>query len=133
MICVQTIKKTGNTAPFERDEWEAEIDGREPVLSLANGTGLESLLDDKLGRQLKPLFETRVRRTSYLLDGNSHDIELTIDRGMIRTGARKASLCESNSSCIAALWGSCSRSLANLSMCCRHRLPSKAKRTAGTN
>ena len=91
---VQTIKKTGNTAPFERDEWEAEIDGREPVLSLANGTGLESLLDDKLGRQLKPLFETRVRRTSYLLDGNSHAIELTIDRGMIRTGARKASLCE---------------------------------------
>ena len=28
----QTIKAAGNSAPFERDEWEAEIPGKEPDL-----------------------------------------------------------------------------------------------------
>src|SRR5262249_26090600 len=49
---VQTIKATGDSWPLERDEWEAEIAGEEPDLSLANGTALESLLTDKLRRQL---------------------------------------------------------------------------------
>ena len=31
----QTIKASGNLAPFERDEWETEIGGQEPDLSLA--------------------------------------------------------------------------------------------------
>jgi triphosphatase len=34
---IQTIKANGHSAPFERDEWEAEIAGREPVLNLAKG------------------------------------------------------------------------------------------------
>src|SRR5215469_10686037 len=55
---IQTIKANGQAAPLERDEWEAEIAGREPDLSLAAGTALEPLMTKKLGRQLKPLFET---------------------------------------------------------------------------
>ena len=91
---VQTIKKTGNLAPFERGEWEAEIEGEEPVLSIANHTELETLLDEKLGRQLKPLFETRVRRTTYSLTRNSDAIALTIDRGTIKAESGTVPLCE---------------------------------------
>jgi triphosphatase len=52
---VQTIKASSHLAPFERDEWEAEIGGEEPDLSLAEGTALEPLLTEKLRRRLKPL------------------------------------------------------------------------------
>ena len=58
---VQTIKATRNSRLFERDEWEATIADEHPDLSLARGTALKPLLNGKLKRQLKPLFETRVR------------------------------------------------------------------------
>jgi len=91
---VQTIKAAGDSWPLERDEWEAEIAGEEPDLSLANGTALESLLTDKLRRQLKPLFETRVRRTVYPVANDTCAIALTIDQGSIDTGRRSLPLCE---------------------------------------
>ncbi len=91
---VQTIKAAGNAVPFERDEWEAEIAGEEPDLSLACGTALEPLVNAKLRRQLKPLFETRVHRTVYPVADDTRAIALTIDRGTIDTGSRSAPLCE---------------------------------------
>jgi triphosphatase len=91
---IQTIKAAGNSAPFERDEWEAEIDGEKPDLSLAQGTALEPLLNDKLRRRLKPLFETRVQRTVYPVANKTCSIALTIDRGMIDAGTRSLPLCE---------------------------------------
>jgi len=91
---MQTIKATGDSGPFERDEWEAEIAGHEPDLSMASGTALEPLLNGKLRRQLKPLFETRVRRTVYPLADDTHAIALTVDRGTIGTGSRSLPLCE---------------------------------------
>jgi triphosphatase len=91
---VQTIKASGHLAPFERDEWEAEIGGEEPDLSLAEGTALEPLMTKKLRRRLKPLFETRVRRTVYPIIGDNHAIALTVDRGTIDTGIQSAPLCE---------------------------------------
>ena len=90
----QTIKAAGNSAPFERDEWEAEIPGKEPDLSLADGTALEPLLNNKLRRRLKPLFETRVQRTVYPVVDEAHAIALTVDRGTIDTGTRSLPLCE---------------------------------------
>jgi triphosphatase len=36
---LQTIKANAHSAPFERDEWETEIEGEQPNLSLAEGTG----------------------------------------------------------------------------------------------
>src|SRR6516164_11485430 len=61
----QTIKSTTNSGLFQRDEWETQIAGREPDLNQTNGTLPGSLLSKKLRRRLKPLFETRVRRTVY--------------------------------------------------------------------
>jgi inorganic triphosphatase YgiF len=90
----QTIKANGNLAPFERGEWETEIAGKEPDLSLAKGTALEPLLTKKLRRQLRPLFETRVQRTVYPVVDDAHTIALTVDRGAIDTGTRTVPLCE---------------------------------------
>jgi inorganic triphosphatase YgiF len=90
----QTIKATANTGDFARDEWEAEIAGNEPDFDHANGTALEPLLTKKLRRRLKPVFETRVRRTVYPLVANAHAIALTVDQGTIDTGTRSQSLCE---------------------------------------
>jgi triphosphatase len=91
---IQTIKANGNSGLFERDEWEAEIAGQAPDLSLAAGTALEPLVNDELRRQLRPLFETRVRRTVYPLADNGRAIVLAVDRGTIDTGSRSAPLCE---------------------------------------
>jgi len=91
---VQTIKATGNGRLFERDEWENEIKSEVPDLSLAEGTALAPLLTAKLRRRLKPMFETRVERTTYPLANGSRTIALTLDEGRIDTGDRSAPLCE---------------------------------------
>jgi inorganic triphosphatase YgiF len=91
---VQTIKSAGHSDLFERDEWESEIDGAMPDLRLAQGTALEPLLSRKFCRQLKPVFETRVRRKTYPLTDGDSDIALTVDRGEIDTGDRSKPLCE---------------------------------------
>jgi len=89
---VQTIK-AGNSA-FERGEWEAEIASDKPDLDLASGSPLEPLVNEKLSRQLKPLFETRVRRTVYPIADETRAIALSVDRGTIHTDSRSAPLCE---------------------------------------
>jgi inorganic triphosphatase YgiF len=90
----QTIKANGIMAPFERSEWEGGIAGREPDLNLAKDTALEPLLTKKLRRRLRPLFETRVRRTVYPVADGADAIELTVDRGTIDTGTHRLPLCE---------------------------------------
>ena len=91
---IQTVKANGHSAPFERDEWEAEIAGREPDLSLAEGTALEPLMTKKFRRQLKPLFETRIRRTVYPIVDDKNAIALAVDQGTIDTSMRSVPLCE---------------------------------------
>jgi triphosphatase len=91
---VQTIKAMTNAGPFERDEWQAEIGGDAPELSLAYGTALEPLMTHRLRQRLKPLFETRVRRTLYPIVEETRAIAMTVDRGTIDTGSRSRPLCE---------------------------------------
>jgi inorganic triphosphatase YgiF len=91
---IQTIKAAHSAVPFERDEWEAEISGDGPDLSRAAGTALEPELNNKLRRKLRPLFQTRVRRTVYPIADDIRTISLTIDKGKICTGSRSAPLCE---------------------------------------
>jgi inorganic triphosphatase YgiF len=90
---IQTIK-AGDSRLFERDEWETEIAGEQPDLTLASGTALEPLVNGKLEQGLKPVFETRVRRTVYPLADDGRAIALTIDRGTIATGSHSQPLCE---------------------------------------
>src|SRR5262245_51444653 len=91
---VQTIKSAGTSGPFARDEWESEIEGRAPDLRLAQDTALAPLLSGKFRRQLKPVFETRVRRTTYPLSNGTSEIALTLDKGKIATGRNSRPLCE---------------------------------------
>src|SRR5262245_3005901 len=91
---VQTIKTAGNSAPIERDEWETEIAGAQPELDLISGTPLEDLITKKIRRGLKPMFETRVRRTHYSLTDKERAIDLTIDRGKLDTGDGSVPICE---------------------------------------
>jgi triphosphatase len=52
------------------------------------------LLSGKFRRQLKPVFETRVRRTTYPLSNGTSEIALTLDKGKIATGRKSKPLCE---------------------------------------
>jgi inorganic triphosphatase YgiF len=91
---VQTIKAAGNSTPIERNEWETEISDAKPDLNMINGTPLEALITKKIIRGLKPMFETRIRRTTYLLANDERAVGLTIDRGKIDTGDGSAPICE---------------------------------------
>jgi triphosphatase len=84
----QTIKSGGFSGSFRRGEWEHEIRGALPNLREARGTPLAPLLTKKVKRQLKPVFETRIHRTSIPVRKNRALIEVALDRGQISSGRR---------------------------------------------
>ncbi|HEV7636999.1 MAG TPA: CHAD domain-containing protein [Bradyrhizobium sp.] len=88
---IQTVKSE-NGSLFERGEWETEIAGGRPELERA--PALEPLGIKKLSKKLRPVFETRVQRTTYPLAQGDSDIALTIDRGEIDAGKKTLPLCE---------------------------------------
>jgi triphosphatase len=91
---IQTIKATGQSGLFERDEWESDLASAEPDLDLARGTALEPLIGRKFRRQLQPVFETRVERIVYPVIRDKGEIAFTVDHGKIDAGRRSAPLCE---------------------------------------
>jgi inorganic triphosphatase YgiF len=93
---VQTLKQENGEggALFSRNEWEREITGRQPDLAAARDAALEPLFTKKLSRGLKPVFETRVRRTIYPIHSGDSEIELSIDKGKIEAGQQSSPLCE---------------------------------------
>lgn len=91
---VQTIKAASDGAIFARDEWEWELAGPRPDLRGAAATALKPLLSKKFCRRLRPLFETRVRRTLYPLVGEACTMALSLDRGSITTAKSTQPLCE---------------------------------------
>jgi len=90
----QTIKATRDSNILTRNEWESEIAGAEPDLTRVGGTALDPLVTAKFRGKLKPQFETRVRRTVFLLERDGAVIELVLDVGTIETGAASMRLCE---------------------------------------
>ena len=87
---VQTIK--AERLGLDRDEWETDIPDNKPDLAAARNTGLAPMLSKKVERRLRPIFETRVRRTTYPL--GDAGTELTLDVGTIDTGEASSPLCE---------------------------------------
>src|SRR5581483_6609045 len=61
---VQTVKRDpkGACGALPRQEWECEIAGDVPDLDLAADTALAQFNLKKLGRKLRPAFETDVER-----------------------------------------------------------------------
>jgi len=90
---LQTVKADGDRI-LTQQEWEHEVDGKQPDFKAARGTALEPLLGKKLRRQLAPLFETKIKRTIVLLRWRDSDIELALDRGQLRAGRKRAPISE---------------------------------------
>jgi triphosphatase len=81
---VQTIKSADHSVGlFERSEWEQTIEGDQPDLTGMKDTALGQILTDDVRKALKPVFETRIERTAYHLNGNGADIVMAIDEGQI--------------------------------------------------
>ena len=93
---VQTVKANGQSAAglFQRREWEAPIRSDTPDLRAMRRTALDGLLTRKLARALKPVFETRIRRTVLPLARRGSRIELTLDQGQVRLGRKSAPISE---------------------------------------
>jgi triphosphatase len=91
---LQTIKSGGSNGSFRRGEWEHEINADVPNLRKAQGTPLAPLLTKKLKRRLKPIFETRVHRTSLPVCKNGSRIEMAVDEGEVRAGRQSTPISE---------------------------------------
>jgi inorganic triphosphatase YgiF len=91
---LQTIKSGGLANSFRRGEWEDEIQGDVPNLRKAQDTALAPLLTKKLKRRLKPVFETRIHRTSVPVVRNGSRIEVVLDEGEVRAGRQSAAIGE---------------------------------------
>jgi triphosphatase len=90
---LQTIKAIG-TDIVQRDEWEDQIDGDRPKLSLARHTALAPLLSHDIEKELRPVFETSVERLVMPLRFGRSDIELAFDRGRIHTSDHHLNISE---------------------------------------
>ena len=93
---VQTIKaESGESAArFARNEWQHPVDGRQPDLDPAQDAVPGPVFSKNVRRGLKPIFETRVRRTVYPIRSGDSEIELTIDRGKVEAGSQSLPICE---------------------------------------
>lgn len=93
---VQTVKGAGEPATglYDRAEWEHVIPGPQPDLSWTTQTPLALLLHGKPAASLRPVFETRIRRTTYRLARSGAVIAATLDQGAVRAGSRRCRLCE---------------------------------------
>ncbi|MGA7809603.1 MAG: CYTH domain-containing protein, partial [Bradyrhizobium sp.] len=81
---IQTLKSTDHgVGLFERSEWEQTLEGDQPDLSGMKQTVLSQIPVDEVNKTLRPVFETRIERTAYHLNGNGADIVMVIDQGQI--------------------------------------------------
>src|SRR5262249_25052459 len=92
----QTIKSADGPAAglLDRAEWEHQVAGPLPDLAAAKGTALARLLSDDVRRSLRPVFETRIRRTKYRLAAHGARVEAVLDEGEVDTGERRAAINE---------------------------------------
>jgi triphosphatase len=96
---VQTVKRrAGGTASagfFAHEEFEIPAPGGRLALDVADPEGALAAVREAAGdRPLAPVFETRVRRTTERLSTPAGEVELALDDGEIRAGARRAPICE---------------------------------------
>lgn len=90
---LQTIKSAA-AGTFERDEWERTLPDGYPNLDFAANTALEPLLTPEVRAALRPIFETRIKRTYYHLADSAWQIEIAYDHGEIVAGNRSLPVCE---------------------------------------
>ena len=99
----QTVKAEGKT-PVDRLEetvtFEPPAGGRTPVPDLALHAGsaaaplLERALGDAVQTSLEPMFMTAVRRLALRIETHGAELEVALDRGVVRSGERSLPICE---------------------------------------
>jgi triphosphatase len=83
------------TTVTTRGEWEQAVQSDQPVFKAVRGTPAEKILSKKKMRNtIKPIFETRVTRTTYPVRVGRSLIEVAFDQGEIDTGQESAPLSE---------------------------------------
>ena len=94
---IQTLKTMGgpNSGVSNCQEWEAEINGDVPEASplRAASTPLPQS-EDRLVRNLHPIFSTEVKRTTYTLGEDGWEVELALDEGRVVGPDGSSPICE---------------------------------------
>jgi triphosphatase len=92
---LQTVKVENGQALTARGEWERAIQSDQPDFKAVQGTPAERILRKKKIRgTIKPIFETRVTRTTCPVKIGRSLIEVAFDLGEIDTGHASAPLSE---------------------------------------
>lgn len=99
---VQTLKTVNSAAPEDsaavaiRREWDWQIAGEAPDLSLLAGDGFSALVPTEARSALIPLFATEFRRTTLLVRPDPlTEIEISVDQGITTApGAVRQSISE---------------------------------------
>jgi triphosphatase len=78
----------------DRIEWEETVHTERPDFSLQNGHAYPPELSEKVRNALKPVFKSRVKRTSHLVSRGGSEIALIVDDYKIDTGTQSAAFSE---------------------------------------
>lgn len=85
---VQTLKRVGSASGglFVRDEWEHDVPGATPDVTLIEDNGVRKSLAKFNGTAaLRPIFETDIKRTAWDLTDGETTVELVLDIGEVRS------------------------------------------------
>lgn len=77
----------------DRVEWE-ETASERPNFALANGHTYPPVLNEKVRKSLKPVFRSRVKRTSQVVSRSGSEIGVTIDESKIDSGGHSTAFSE---------------------------------------
>lgn len=94
---VQTVKHRGaDSGGFSsRAEWEKKLDSAELDFSALKATPVARLLSKhEKQKRLRPVSRTDVRRTTWLVERDSSEVELILDEGKVTAGGAEVPLCE---------------------------------------
>jgi inorganic triphosphatase YgiF len=88
---LQTVKAGDGQAVAMRGEWEHAVRSDQPDFKAVRGTPAEKILKKKKIRNtIKPIFETRVTRTTCAVKLGRSLIEVAFDQGEIDSGLESA-------------------------------------------
>ena len=85
---VQLVEFPNGATHYAADqvEWEETIASERPDFVGPNGHAYPAILNEKVRNALKPVFKSRVKRTSHVIHRGGAEIEVTIDDNKVETG-----------------------------------------------
>ncbi len=93
---VQLVEFSNGATHYASDhvEWEEAVESERPDFAVANGHAYPSVLNEKVRNALKPVFKSRVKRTSHVVSRGGAEIEVTIDDHKIDAGDHTSAFSE---------------------------------------